>query len=764
MNKIFAPFLPPWVETGLQPAFYDMESGTVLQQTARMYAKVQQLTRLFNEFSEDVSNEVNNFEHDTNTEIERFEQATNDEIERFEGVVNHTVEDYIDRFVALKDFVDDYFDNLDVQEEINNKLDQMAEDGEFDEILEKYFSSYVEYITPGFVPNSFSFDANIIKYNQGDVTKFIMVDCGIYEDWYYISQMLIENNVKHLDYFVLTHYHSDHDGNIQNLITNGYIDANTTILVSCEYTDFNPDYNARMIEDLGYFTNAGLSYRTPDEGEVIKVGDLKLTFHNCTKEVIDNYSTTNPNNGSLVFLAEFNNTKALYMGDALAPVYGYLNSINFPNSSVDLFKIGHHGIESVTNNDYVYKLAPTYAIQTSGIKDFEKNNFGYCAEISILKGLNTKIYPSHMNNEYIKFVASQNNITCVQGNPIGLADQEIRQTYYVDATATNTAIQDGTPSHPFKELAQAISAVKKTNAQEITINVADGEYGVSHETASRNVIYINTGMSNRVTISGSSNTWINNFLVENSNLYIENVKIDLDNGHAIESSHCDIVLSGVTLTSKTSTGSSKYGLYLTNNTKCAITGASNIDYATDAIYCRSGSSVEMSANLTIGANVSGSIINRDTTSKVITNDYLQFTDSDMKNAFTRYGVNQYAPISIMNPHTDYATTVTMNKTAGTFDWIEIYLHTNDGKYYNTGRIYSPKDKIIGVYVSSTNNAGTHMYNKQCQLNISGSNVTITKSYQTDIDISNNTMTVSADSGNNYWNILKIVGGFKDYGN
>lgn len=135
MNKIFAPFLPPWVETGLQPAFYDMESGTVLQQTARMYAKVQQLTRLFNEFSEDVSNEVNNFEHDTNTEIERFEKATNDEIERFEGVVNNTVAEYIEKFTELKDFVDDYFDNLDVQEEINNKLDAMVEDGTFNKII-----------------------------------------------------------------------------------------------------------------------------------------------------------------------------------------------------------------------------------------------------------------------------------------------------------------------------------------------------------------------------------------------------------------------------------------------------------------------------------------------------------------------------------------------------------------------------------------------------------------------------------------------------
>lgn len=102
MNKLFAPFLPPWAETGLQPAFYDLESGTVLQQTARMYDKVNQLIRLFNELS--------------------VETQT-------------TVTEYIAKFTELKDFVDNYFDNLDVQEEVNKKLDEMVESGELGELV-----------------------------------------------------------------------------------------------------------------------------------------------------------------------------------------------------------------------------------------------------------------------------------------------------------------------------------------------------------------------------------------------------------------------------------------------------------------------------------------------------------------------------------------------------------------------------------------------------------------------------------------------------
>ena len=41
-------------------------------------------------------------------------------------------------YLELKDYVDNYFDNLDVQQEINNKLDDMAESGELADIIAQY--------------------------------------------------------------------------------------------------------------------------------------------------------------------------------------------------------------------------------------------------------------------------------------------------------------------------------------------------------------------------------------------------------------------------------------------------------------------------------------------------------------------------------------------------------------------------------------------------------------------------------------------------
>ena len=44
-------------------------------------------------------------------------------------------------FVELQTYVNDYFDNLDVQEEINNKLDDMLEDGTLEQIIEQFIQS-----------------------------------------------------------------------------------------------------------------------------------------------------------------------------------------------------------------------------------------------------------------------------------------------------------------------------------------------------------------------------------------------------------------------------------------------------------------------------------------------------------------------------------------------------------------------------------------------------------------------------------------------
>ena len=51
------------------------------------------------------------------------------------NAVGQQTEDITNAMTELQNYVNNYFDNLDVQEEINNKLDEMATDGTLENII-----------------------------------------------------------------------------------------------------------------------------------------------------------------------------------------------------------------------------------------------------------------------------------------------------------------------------------------------------------------------------------------------------------------------------------------------------------------------------------------------------------------------------------------------------------------------------------------------------------------------------------------------------
>lgn len=56
------------------------------------------------------------------------------------NLIGEQAENLTNAYNALKDYVDNYFNNLDVQDEIDNKLDDMAEQGQLAEIIAQYLS------------------------------------------------------------------------------------------------------------------------------------------------------------------------------------------------------------------------------------------------------------------------------------------------------------------------------------------------------------------------------------------------------------------------------------------------------------------------------------------------------------------------------------------------------------------------------------------------------------------------------------------------
>lgn len=86
--------LPNWVLTGTYPAFYDSESLTAIQQTARLWAKVQELITTYNEFVNTINEKI----EEQDDKIDDAVAYMKDNLERIlielftEAIYNHEIQ------------------------------------------------------------------------------------------------------------------------------------------------------------------------------------------------------------------------------------------------------------------------------------------------------------------------------------------------------------------------------------------------------------------------------------------------------------------------------------------------------------------------------------------------------------------------------------------------------------------------------------------------------------------------------------------------
>lgn len=87
------------------------------------------------------------------------------------NLVEDDVTKYEALFIELKNYVDNYFKNLDVQDEINNKLDQMAQDGTLADIIAQYvqLSSILAFNTKSDMKNATNLTNGSFAETYGDL-------------------------------------------------------------------------------------------------------------------------------------------------------------------------------------------------------------------------------------------------------------------------------------------------------------------------------------------------------------------------------------------------------------------------------------------------------------------------------------------------------------------------------------------------------------------------------------------------------------------
>ena len=225
------------------------------------------------------------------------------------------------------------------------------------------YLGYLVYLSKGFVPlyrsillfhlitiiiyalpikNSVSSEVNFINVGQGDCTlirnknKTVLIDTGglTYKDVANESLVpyLRKKRIYKIDAVIITHYDDDHCGALSSLMK--------SYPVKAVY-----DYNSVFPVTIGYLTFYNYNYyaNTNDENDK----SLVISFTNCNKDFV-------------------------IMGDA--PSYIEKEIIKHVDSiKCDILKVGHHGSNTSTSEEWLKYLSPSEAIVSCG----RNNKYGH---------------------------------------------------------------------------------------------------------------------------------------------------------------------------------------------------------------------------------------------------------------------------------------------------------------------------------------------------------------------------------------------------
>lgn len=210
---------------------------------------------------------------------------------------------------------------------------------------------------------------SVLIENNG---KFALIDAGDRDDDTTVKSYLTGQGVKRLEYLIITHFHADHFGAADTVVTD--FEVGTTFVS-------NGNADTQVYQDfINALSNKGLKPSVPLEGGEVSLGNATLTFYNTRG------GNSNENNNSLVTLLQSGSRQALFTGDAESQVEANLTNIG----DVDLFKAGHHGSDTSNTSSLLNRIKPEHVVIMAGAN----NKYGHpSAEVmNRFKSLGIPVY------------------------------------------------------------------------------------------------------------------------------------------------------------------------------------------------------------------------------------------------------------------------------------------------------------------------------------------------------------------------------------
>lgn len=240
-----------------------------------------------------------------------------------------------------------------------------------------------------------------IDVGQGDATlifadgKTVLIDTGEADGDNVLIKYLQEKGVEIINYFIITHFDSDHFGEateilstfvVENLIIPDQVKTTKMYTTFIEAVAAKPDIYVSVVEDnddIGDAIDFDDKIDLDTDDRYLYVGeidpntegdkaDLELEF---LGPVNDTYS--NSNDYSIIVMIRWGNNKLLFTGDAEEKAEEALVEkypVNLATKlDCDVFKAGHHGSSTSSSQEVVDAASPEYVIISCG----EDNKYGH---------------------------------------------------------------------------------------------------------------------------------------------------------------------------------------------------------------------------------------------------------------------------------------------------------------------------------------------------------------------------------------------------
>ncbi len=217
--------------------------------------------------------------------------------------------------------------------------------------------------------------------------EIMLIDAGNNSDGRKVVSYLRDKGIDTIDYLIGTHPHADHIGGLDDVIDN--FEIGRIYLPQVIHT-------SKTFEDVLLAVQRKGKKITPARAgvNIVDEPDLQIYF---ISPVRDDYN--NLNHYSAVVKVDFLNKSFLFTGDAEIPNEEEMIEKYGSSLKSHVLKVGHHGSNTSTSEEFIEKVVPDYAVISVG-KD---NSYGHPSALVIqrLQNHGVKIYRTDLQGTII---------------------------------------------------------------------------------------------------------------------------------------------------------------------------------------------------------------------------------------------------------------------------------------------------------------------------------------------------------------------------